>query len=349
VTRGRAAVLVGVLTAPLAALAQATGSADACRDIADTAQRLACYDRAIDAARAASARPLPLPTPVAAPVPVAATPSERPSPGSLTDRWELDPRHKRGTFAARPYKPLYVLPVVVSSAVNRSPSSPNANNVVPVTIALDRTEAKFQLSLKAKLAQGLFGDNGDIWAGYTQSSRWQVYNGDLSRPFHETNYEPEAMFVLRTDYSLFGWQGRLMGLGINHQSNGRAQPLSRSWNRVFGMVGIDNGDWSLMLRPWLRIKEDAAADDNPDIEDHIGRGELLITRTWGAHLLSLQLRHSLRGGERSRGSAEVEWAFPVAGNLRGHVQLFSGYGESLIDYNFRQTRLGLGMSLVEWR
>src|SRR3546814_4236581 len=67
----------------------------------------------------------------------------------------------------------------------------------------------------------LFGDNGDVWMGYTQSSRWQVYNGEASRPFRETNYEPEILLVFRNNYSIGGWKGRMAAVGINHPSNGQ--------------------------------------------------------------------------------------------------------------------------------
>ena len=208
---------------------------------------------------------------------------------------------------------------------------------------------KFQLSLKTKLVQGLFNGYGDIWAAYTQSSRWQVYNGALSRPLRETNDEPEAMLVFRTNYHLLGLDGKLLGLSLNHQSNGRTDPLSRSWNRVIGMAGFERDDWTVMIRPWWRLQEAPAVDDNRDIEDMLGRGDLVVSKLWGQHLLSLQLRHSLRRGAQSHGSAQLDWAFPLIGKLKGHAQVFTGYGESLIDYNFRQTRAGLGFSLIEWR
>jgi phospholipase A1 len=34
--------------------------------------------------------------------------------------------------------------------------------------------------------------------------------------------------------------------------------------------------------------------------------------------------------------------------LRLHTQLFSGYGDSLIDYNRRRTVVSVGLSLVDW-
>jgi phospholipase A1 len=179
-------------------------------------------------------------------------------------------------------------------------------------------------------------------------SHWQVYNAGLSRPFRETNYEPEVFGIWGFDQPLFlGWRARFLGLGLNHQSNGRAEPLSRSWNRVIAQAGLEQGDWSVLVRPWWRIKE-RSDDDNPGIERYIGQGELVITRKAGAHVASLQLRHSLKGGDESRGSVLLDWAFPVSSYLKGHLQVFSGYGETLIDFNHRQTTVGLGVSLVEW-
>ncbi|MDC8773013.1 phospholipase A [Roseateles albus] len=256
------------------------------------------------------------------------------------------------SFSLRPYRAIYVLPISATDNINRRPSSPAPGHDVGVDLPNRAEEVKFQLSAKTLLWSGVFGERGDLWLAYTQSSRWQLYQGDISRPFRETNYEPEMIFNVVTDWNLLGWTGRTAGLALNHQSNGRAQPLSRSWNRLIAHVGLEHGDWSIQLRPWMRLSETADKDDNPDILDHMGRGDLTIRRALpggnGGGALSLRLRHTLRGGDASRGSAEFEWAFPLVGRLQGYVQAFSGYGESLIDYNIHQNRVGIGFSLAGW-
>ncbi len=269
--------------------------------------------------------------------------------GSLLDsRWELAQDSKLGAFQLRAYKPVYLLPAFWTSDKNQMPQSPNPVNTVTTSQQLDSAELKFQLSFKTKVVENLFGDNGDIWAGYTQSSRWQAYNADNSRPFRETNYEPEVMLMFRNGYSLGGWRGRMSGISVNHMSNGRADPLSRSWNRVIATVGLDRENWALVLRPWYRIPEDRKDDNNPDISDYMGRGDATLTWNKNGHEVSLMARHSLRGGDRSHGALQLDYGFPISNLLRGHVQIFDGYGESMIDYNHKATYVGLGVSLLEW-
>jgi len=154
--------------------------------------------------------------------------------------------------------------------------------------------------------------------------------------------------LMGVDQPFLGGRLRMLGLGVNHQSNGRDEPWSRSWNRVIAQVGWERGDWSVLVRPWWRLHENADSDDNPGIEDYVGRGEVVVVRKAGSWLWSVQLRHSLEGGDRSRGSVLLDMAFPVSSYLKGHLQLFSGFGESLIDFNHRQTTAGIGISLVEW-
>ncbi|MFT3663458.1 phospholipase A [Piscinibacter sp.] len=336
-----------LLLAPSWVGAQTTqDSAADCVAMAEPAARLACYDRLHGRGEAAL---LPV-----APAPAAAASAAAPS-ASLSDddttlgtRWDLD--GQRGAlFAPRAYKPVYLLPATWTDRINRAPESPSPRNQVGDPMVLKAVEAKYQISLKAKFAHSLAGTPLSLWGGYTQSSRWQVYNGADSRPFRETNYEPELMVVAPLKLELPGWTLRMASLSLNHQSNGRALPLSRSWNRVIGGVAAERDDWIAELRAWRRVREDADDDDNPDIADHVGRAELRLARYWGTHALALQVRHSLRGGGRSRGSAQLDYVFPLAGALHGQLQIFSGYGESLIDYNLRQTKAGLGVTIAGWR
>lgn len=269
-----------------------------------------------------------------------------PNNSLLDKRWELSADSKLGTWNIRAHQPVYLLPAFWTTDKNEFPKSPNPTNTVDENQNLTSMEAKFQISLKTKAVENLIGDNGDLWVGYTQSSRWQVYNAEESRPFRETNYEPEASLIFHTNYNVLGLNGRLLGLTLNHQSNGRTDPLSRSWNRVMLNVGFEKDNFAMMIRPWYRLEEDFKDDNNPDIKDYVGRGDLTTFYRWNEHDFTLMLRHSLKGGEDSRGAVQFDWAFPISGKLRGHFQLFDGYGESLIDYNHRATYAGLGVSLM---
>ena len=79
-----------------------------------------------------------------------------------------------------------------------------------------------------------------------------------------------------------GWQLRMGSVALTHQSNGRSLLLSRSWNRVIGTLALERDGWVAELRPWLRIREPPADDDNPGIENRIGRAEVLLGRYWAS-------------------------------------------------------------------
>lgn len=331
----------------------------ACTAIESDAQRLACYDRATGRDELPAAQKRADQTAAASismfshdrqtAMVAAPEPAKVSAPLSLLDsRWELSPKSKLGTFNLRGYQPVYVMPLFATSNQNNRPQSPNPENTVQTPQQLQNVEGKFQLSLKTKVWQGVFGDVGDLWLGYTQSSRWQVYNAAISRPFRETDYEPEAMLVFETHYEVFGWDGHLLGIGVDHQSNGRSNPLSRSWNRVIADFGFERPGWVVVFRPWWRIPEARSTDDNPDISRYVGRGDVQIIREWNGQEFGLMLRDSLSLGGNNHGAASFTWSFPIAGNLRGYMELFKGYGESLIDYNHNATYVGVGVSLLDW-
>ena len=185
----------------------------------------------------------------------------------------------------------------------------------------------------------------DLWFAYTQQSNWQTYNTHHSEHFRETDYMPELILTLPIRYDLLGLTGRFVNLGLLHQSNGRDNPESRAWNRVYAQLGFERGDFALLVRPWYRLKENEKDDDNPDINRYMGYGDVTAIYKWGRQDFSLLGRYNNATG---KGAAQGTWSFPIQGNLKGYVKVFSGYGESLIDYNWNQTTIGVGFALVNW-
>lgn len=206
-----------------------------------------------------------------------------------------------------------------------------------------KDELKFQISLAFPVWRGIAGDNSLLGASYTQASWWQALNDTESSPFRETNYEPQVFLAWATDYAtLGGWKAREIEIGFNHQSNGKAEPTSRSWNRGYARFMAQNGDWRVELKPWFRFSESASEDDNPDITKYLGYYRARIGYVLGESVFSLNSRYNWNSGY---GSAELGWSYPINKHVRFYTQLFSGYGESMIDYNHRQTRLGVGVML----
>lgn len=245
-----------------------------------------------------------------------------------------------------PHRPNYVLPV--SYIPNPSEQIEQEAAAAGGTNQFQDVEVKFQISLKLALAENLIADNGDLYLAYTQVSVWQAYNRDASSPFRDTNYEPEMFLTFDTDYNLFGLKGRLLTIGAVHQSNGRGnEDLSRSWNRIYAAVVLERGNFVCSLKPWWRIPEPEEEDNNPDIAKYLGYGEFRAAYKWREHVFATLLRNNLRV-EDNKGAIELDWSFPLAGQIKGFVQYFYGYGETLIDYNELDQRVGAGFLLADW-
>lgn len=265
---------------------------------------------------------------------------------SISERWELDDSTRRGTFLLTSYKPVYVTAGRWSSSPNKQPYSENPAYSVATPTNYNSYEARFQLSFKTKVLQRIFGNKGDLWVAYTQKAHWQIYNTEVSRPFRELNYEPEIILNFPVHYQIFGFTGRTLGAAFNHQSNGQELPRSRSWNRIMFHTSMERKNWQITLRPWIRLKDED--DENPWITRYIGNGEITVVYGHANNQIYLVATHPFTFKDIDKGSAQLNWVFKIHGHLNGNLQLSTGYGETLIDYNHFQNTVGLGVSFIDW-
>jgi len=325
------------LAAVLCVLSSAAGGAAAetlveCAKIAADGDRLACFDRLAAAALTADAAPRIEETPLSA--------ATRETEMVVDTRFSRESSVLDNPFGLTAFKPNYILPMTYNRSKNVAPF-----RAAFPDIGMDDVEAKFQISFKAKLWD--INDRLTLWAGYTQENWWQVYNDDESAPFRETNYQPEAYITYQTDMEILGFRVPVVGLSLNHQSNGRGEILSRSWNRIIGSAVLERGSLAIQPRIWYRIPEDRDDDDNPDTEDYYGYGDLRVAYKHRDMTFSTLFRNNLQVDD-NKGAVQVDWTFPLNRRFKGYVQYFYGYGESMIDYDVKTNRIGVGVLMTDW-
>lgn len=234
-----------------------------------------------------------------------------------------------GNFELYPYKKNYILPATYD--FNKSDDR-------------QQFETLYQISIEKPISYNYFGLNEFISAVYTQKSFWQT--GKHSFPFRETNYEPEIFVQLPYENSSVL---KSYKLGFNHNSNGKDKELSRSWNRLYLEGNFQLSELFIVPKVWYRIPE-KNDDNNPNIENYYGYGDLTFIYAYQKHQFELILRNNLQFDDKNKGSAEFNWTFPLprllySTNTYGLFQAFSGYGNSLIDYDRETNRVGLGIAL----
>lgn len=245
------------------------------------------------------------------------------------------------SFAIVFYKPTYILPYYYTG----SPYN-KVYQTTPTNESIKSSEIKYQLSFKVPVWRNILHSSSSFYLAYTQLSYWQAYNH--SAFFRETDYEPEIFLANEFNIPLTtNWKLNFINLGAVHQSNGFGGNMERSWNRIYLEAIASRENWMISIKPWYVINDSLMREQNPNITDYLGYGIITIAFKFYGQVLALQTHNLIEGGGK-HATAELTYSFPITPYLKGYVQVFSGYGQSLIEYNHRTNSAGIGISLSNW-
>lgn len=233
-------------------------------------------------------------------------------------------------YNLKAYKTNYLIPVSYKYGGDYQ----NSNNENPQNV-----ETEFQLSIKFDFAANIFKLNEIYSVGYTQKSFWQSYS--KSAYFRESNYNPELFVTIPTAMSDDAKFIKALKLGIAHQSNGRGGAEERSWNYMSTTVLTQYKNLFTEFEFWSRLPD--ARDYNPNLLDYLGHGSIKFSLPWDKHLFTLLLRSNFN----DHGAVDFSYSHPINENddLFLYIKAFSGYGESLIDYDRYINKVGIGISI----
>jgi len=252
-------------------------------------------------------------------------------------------------FGLQPHHPNYILPFgIANGKYYEYTASDKYQNI----------EAQLQVSLKWNFYNNLFRLHESYNLAYTHTAFWQIYSS--SSPFRETNYNPEFFVTFPVEDDSF-LNLHSVTFGLAHLSNGQGNiedavipesikasvqktlyftNRSRSINYMYVDANMQYDNLIFTTRLWVPYFG-ADLDDNPDIIDYTGFTNFGVKYFFGKSLIAADTRVNFW---TQKGSLKVAYSYPIYNGIFFYTKFFTGYGESLIDYNNYITKLSIGFS-----
>lgn len=214
-------------------------------------------------------------------------------------------------------------------------------------------KARFQFSFKYKIFDGgtEFIENhrwlDGFYFAYSQTSLWNL--SEDSAPFEDSSYRPSFFWDIPSSKNMY--TPAYYRTGYEHESNGQAEEDSRSIDTLF-VWPVWAGKYN--KQAWIVAPKFygyvATGSKNEDIADYRGYVDLWLRYGKQEGVLYSMI---YRQGKKSSGTTQLEISYPVKQQTLARtggfifLQLFDGYGESLLTYDERRsTILRVGYAIV---
>lgn len=201
------------------------------------------------------------------------------------------------------------------------------------------SDVKFQISISQRLTKSTLPFNTYLFLMYSQKCFWNVFENSM--PMRDLNFNP-GIGLSR----LLIVKDRLVGKAtmlIEHESNGKDGPDSRSWNLItFGANIFVDPNFMIFGKVWIPIID---GQNNKDILDYCGIYQTGMSvrssngRFGGAVILTKRKGWNLNYNT----VIELNYRLFKKENQYFFMQYYNGYGENLLDYNKFHSRLRIGI------
>ena len=201
------------------------------------------------------------------------------------------------------------------------------------------SDVKFQVSISQRLTKSTLPFNTYLFLFYNQKVFWNVFENSM--PVHDFNFNPGigvSKLLIAKD--------RVIGkasLLIEHESNGRDNDNSRSWNKISlcGSIYI-SPQFMIHAKYWIPIVD---GQHNRDILRYCGifQNGLQVMSNDKKYGMAITLVKRQGWNLNFNTIVELNYRLFKKDNQYMFLQYYNGYGDNLLDYNKFHSRLRFGI------